>query len=213
VLALITANSLNGMISFVLIFLAYIVNQNGVKSLLRGTMLVGIVMILIFSLVQLKVIDVSNITGDINRKIQGLTGTYSYSSEGSGVERKRAIFTALSIFLAHPVLGVAYQGFLSIVGRISMGDTYIMTCSPLNWFALYGIFFGILANVGYSASFLDGENSKTSNLLIIVALISIISAQSMDSSAFIWILIFYGFQKILIPRTFHNESSSIEDVI
>lgn len=206
----ITCDSTNGYITGALIVISYLFMTTSRKDIdrsekiLRRVLWCGCIGIVIVACITYN--SNSFIMG-VMEKIQGLSASYTYSSVGTGIERRRAFDVALKIFLNNPITGLGYRGMITYISNLSSGK-FIMTCSPLNWFARFGLVYGILANTSYICMFLK-KKGVLSTIALIVAIFSMISAQAVGSDFMTCIIMMYGFvdaKRILIKRSKVNES-------
>ncbi len=198
-LALLTCYSTNGFLSAMLIFLAFFLNKGSFES--KRSQRIRIAMIIAVCAVILVLIFgnntiVNKLWKEIMDKLTGLTVSYDFSDNGTGLERRRSLDVAMDLYLRRPFFGNGYAGRLKYIYNLNENG-FIMTFSPLNWFADFGTFYGIIANLGYLAAFAGKPKRILSKLVLVVGIISMISAQNVNADIFTWVLIFYGLRKLL----------------
>ena len=212
---LLTCNSTNGYIVAVLITLAYVFNYDRSLTKQQKRVRNGTIIALFVILVGLIVVEssaIGTIVESTLSKLSGLNTSYTYSERGTALERRRAFDIALEIYLQHPVEGYGYTGMRRYVSNLNSSG-FIMTFSPLNWFARYGTVYGILTNLLYVFSFAKEPRKKISRIILVFSLFAMISAQAVTADIFIWVLIFYGFHnlrngtllKVQLKKDIHNE--------
>lgn len=111
------------------------------------------------------------------------------SGQGSGYERWRAVVYAVEAFFVNPIAGIGQKGwqvkFSSVIG----------TATPLNWFGLYGLIYGLCMNIFYlKNAVIRNENGHIRWMLsvaLMVVLIWNISSQNMSRDIFLLIMVFY----------------------
>lgn len=190
----ITCDSTNGYITGALIVISYLFTTTLRKDIdrsekiLRRTLWCSCIGVIIVACITYN--SNSFIMG-VMEKIQGLSASYTYSSVGTGIERRRAFDVALKIFLKNPITGLGYRGIITYISNLSSGK-FIMTCSPLNWFARFGLIYGILANASYICMFLK-KKGVLSTITLITAIFAMISAQAVGSDFMTCIIMMYGF--------------------
>jgi hypothetical protein len=210
--ALLTAYSTNGFISTAIIIVAFSLNSNKLSKIkiyksLKKAIVVFFLLIIIIALIGNEFLI--DLLDEINSKLIELTQHYSYTDLGSGLERKRAFDVAFQAFLHNPLVGVGYSGMERMI-RTLTSTRIILTCAPLNWFARWGIIYGILANFLYLSSFLYKPINNQSKVVLCIGLFSMISAQAVNQDPIIWVLIFYGFGNLKNCRkTNEKEPKSI----
>lgn len=197
-LALLTCGSTNGFVSGVIIILAYVINNNSNESL--NNKIFRLLIVLLFLIIVLDILYNENSTlkvyiDKIVEKLSGLNvSNYSYQETGSALDRRRSFDVALRMFVSNPVIGTGYNGWVVFKKHLSSYD-FIMTFSPLNWFARFGFLYGVLANFFFVTLFCSRIKKIRCKLLIAIAMILMISTQEVTDNQFIWILIFYGFEQ------------------
>lgn len=185
VLSLISCNSTNGFIVAVFVFIAYIFNikkSKNKKISYKNFTLICIISLLAFLILYFN----QNIVQDMLSKIMEFSND-NLKIGGSGFERKRALQISLLAYKSSPIFGLGFTGFINFNSR-----GYITTFSPLNWFTLFGTLYGIIANISFLSFFNKFSNKKNVKLFLYIAALLMISAQSVNSDIFIWIIILYG---------------------
>lgn len=101
-----------------------------------------------------------------------------------------------SIF-GEAALGYGYQG---LADRTYMYTHGMNTCTFLNWFATYGIFYGMTAMVGvirFAASLSKDRLCIGLNIMILFA---ITMSENYIQHASILLILFYGFYPVVMNR-------------
>ena len=115
--------------------------------------------------------------------------TETESESGTTFERIRAVETAISLLSDYFPFGCGW----GVYSYYLLKEDTIMTATPINWFAIYGILYGLIMNVGL---YLGVKRLSRSNLMaigILMAIYSCIISQEV-SSVFISIVpIFYAY--------------------
>lgn len=126
----------------------------------------------------------SNLTLD---KLQDLiNGDSSNISVSSRVD---SIIYPLKSFFASPVWGVGANGlaeWTDVVGHS------MRTCTPINWFARYGLLFGLISNVGFMNVLDSLYMVKTNRILVCILFLLIISSEAYTLNSAILVFVFYG---------------------
>lgn len=191
-----TCDSTNGYITAALIVLAYLAQHNTKDSshkekMLKRGLTAGCIVVLIAAIFTYN--SNSFLIGILD-KLSGLSSSYTYADVGTGLERRRAFDVAIDMFLQNPITGLGYAGMQNY--KLSLSKTnFIMTCSPLNWFARFGLIYGVVANICYIGGFVRRENGMC-KVLLIAAIISMISAQAIGADIVANIMLFYGFSSV-----------------
>lgn len=142
-ITILTTFSTTGYIVFCGLILVYCLNkiffsksENKILKYIVILMLLVIAFFLVYSM----------LPTDIRFQLFGKLASYfenedQYSSTSVRVD---AFKTAISNFFAHPFLGCG-TGIDTIGGSETEG---LMTCTPVNYFAFYGLFVGVVCNLG-----------------------------------------------------------------
>ena len=197
----VVCNSANGFICAVLIFMAYFWERYADALRIRLTIrnsrkwLLPAGAVLVLAVVLLGRSYMTTALQEAWVKVVNLLQPYDNTSVGTSVDRSRAMTTALRIWLEHPITGYGYTGMHAYVLNLN-SQGFIMTFSPLNWFARFGTLYGLLANGGYLAAFCCGLRRKGTALLMAAALLAMIAAQSVNANIYMCVLIFYGCRRL-----------------
>lgn len=203
---IVSCSSTNGYIVAAFIALAYFVDINSEESWFQKRFRRGLIALLSVCVILLVFTNstlFSELTQSVLGKIGGLSTTYTFDERGTSLERRRAFDTALQIWIQHPIVGYGYTGMRSYVRQLNSSG-FIMTCSPLNWFARYGTIYGIIANTCYCFAFVNKPKKIISRVFLAIALFSMISAQAVTADIIIWMLIFYGLENIVNQKPIEN---------
>lgn len=196
-ITLVTCNSTNGFIVTILLITAYFLNNytkldlNKRKKRKSLLVLLGISFLLVVTLYRNELLGL--IEASVS-KIINMKTDYSYSDLGTGLERKRAFDVALKALAQNPITGLGYKGLNNYIQQLN-ANGFIMTFSPLNWFARHGIFYGLLANYFYICFYTHSAKKTVSKFILIIAAVMIISAQAVNADIFTWVIMFYSIQK------------------
>lgn len=135
--------STTGYIVFCGLLLIYCLNEIfGAKSTNKALKYIVILMLLMIVFF----VAYSMLPDDIRFQLFGKLGSYfenknQYSSTSVRVD---AFETAISNFFEHPLLGCGTG-----IDTTGSGETEgLMTCTPVNYFAFYGLFVGLVCNLG-----------------------------------------------------------------
>lgn len=122
-------------------------------------------------------------------KIQAYFDSTSTVGLSSTKVRVLSAVIALQAFFSSPLLGVGMTG-MQKAGQVVSNMT---TCTPLNWFAYYGLGMGIVCNLGlwkFSGRF---EKNIIVKILIMACVILAIISEDYWRNPCILIFVFYGF--------------------
>ena len=122
------------------------------------------------------------------------------SDSGTTFERIRAVHTAISLIVSYFPFGCGWGVYSSYL----INDETILTATPLNWFAVYGLLYGVIMNTGVFLCAKRISNTLLQALSIMLAIFACIISQEV-SSVFISIIpIFYAF-KLSKPQELIND--------
>ena len=130
-------------------------------------------------------------------KFQNLTN-------GSAFERFRAVSIALNSFENNILLGCGWGNWSQ-----SYLNKGILTCTPLNWFAIYGFLYGIITNLGIYLACCQIANSRQSGLLLSICFWMMIFSQDMAGNVIILCIILYAYNDI---RWFRKTNQTVSPV-
>lgn len=108
------------------------------------------------------------------------------ASAGSGYERISALKYAWFAFLHNPITGISstkISGFYN--GNIS-------TFTPLQWFATYGLIYGLICNVCLGLTAFNDKKLSGNNIIKCIALFTMIFSQNMTSNSIVLAFIIYN---------------------
>ena len=111
--------------------------------------------------------------------------------------RYNAIFEVWRAFLEKPLCGYGYQ---NLADRTYMYTLGMNTCTFVNWFATYGIFYGITAMVGIVRFAASLSKDKICIGLNIMILFMITMSENYVQHASILLMLFYGFYPVVVNR-------------
>ena len=171
-LSVVTTFSTTGYIALALIFMLYLVKTENVdtKILFGVGGLIAVFCVFLVFKDQLTVADENGLVGKI---------IYFFDNKGyeyqSGMHLTTAsirffsIIKPLECFFKHPVFGMGYQGLLTETFQFTRGA---MSCTFVNWFAVYGFFFGLIMIIGYMN--VARQSSTKNSMQFIVFLILLV---------------------------------------
>lgn len=190
IFTLITTFSTAAYISFAVLFLVFVLSS---KSISRRT---RIIIIALFSILVLLLINYL-FSKSLNHAYVFIKLTETDSDEGTTFERIRAIQTAMKLIWEYFPTGAGW----GVYSNYLLNKGTILTATPLNWFALYGFFYGILMNFGIflGAKRLAGNALQT--IGIAAGIVCVILSQEVSSVYIVTIPILYAYAKSYNKRT------------
>ena len=202
-IAQITTMSTNGLFSLVLIYFLYFIRRNSYrnfvdysthnsesieKSTKRFLMLFFVVALIAVIFFFIKMPD------RLDFFIGKIRELNSSSTFGSGYERMEAIRIAVEAVCKNPIFGLTATG----VGELANGR--ITTFTPIQWFATYGLVYGLFCNFAFWLYGYDKEDKTIANILKSLTLFSMVISQNMTTNGIVLAMIFYNVGKRLIRR-------------
>ncbi|KZL89725.1 O-antigen ligase family protein [Clostridium magnum] len=180
--ALLSTFSTNGFITVSIFFIAYFLKKHNQLNRTQIKKIKGICGVIVIIAIFIFVTNNSIWLFLINK----LSELNSSSTAGSGFERFRAFKYATETFLENPVFGVGQEGWITIF------NGYIATFTPINWFALYGIIYGLLCIILYVRIITVGKSNVVSMAIQFVGLLTLIVSQNVSNYFVIIIIILYN---------------------
>lgn len=102
--------------------------------------------------------------------------------------RMESIILGLRLFFRNPVTGIG-RGLDQLKEAMGNGTA---SCTPVNWFAQYGVFVGLLSLVGLVRAIRQHTRTTTQMIsLLVIALLSV-SSEAFNYSPTIYFIVFYG---------------------
>lgn len=200
-ITLLTTLSTSGYICGILLAFAFVVSRNNVSTRLKRRISILFFIAIIGSVVFLVANpDKSAFLLSKLSEISFSTNNIDSLTKGSGYERWRSVVYAIEVFVSSPIIGVGQVGWLKkFTGGV------IGTATPINYFGLYGIFYGCIMNWFYfrNARIIEikGFFDVLAASIIIVEFALNIMSQNMASDMIIILLVFYGAKEFAGPRT------------
>lgn len=106
--------------------------------------------------------------------------------------RINAIIYPFNTFLSEPYFGVGYDQYLFIQERFCDN---MATCTFINWLCLFGVVGGIIPILGCLRFFTVNNHKFVTNCALFVFTMLLFSTENFIIITFIYMLIFYGFNK------------------
>lgn len=126
----------------------------------------------------------------------------STSQVSSAAVRYYALIKPLQEFVKHPLFGCGVAGLSQNLYQYTKG---MNTCTFVNWFAVYGIFFGSVMLCGFvKLSHRLGKNWLMSLGVVVVLFIATMSENYVNSAGMI-LLAFYGYAQSFVTEKAHED--------
>ena len=103
-----------------------------------------------------------------------------------------SIVKPIAVFFENPILGCGYNGLSEKIWNYTFG---MNTCTFINYFAVYGLAYGVIMLVGYfkNVKILNGSNNPFRNFLLFVFMFLITSTEDYVNNSFFLLLVLYGY--------------------
>lgn len=184
IVAILTTVSTLGIICMIVLFLSYITTSHTFvsKRLKFSVIILSFIAMITFLFMDAEFLfnvfsklDITRLDLDISTR-----------------DRIFSIIFPFRSFIKSPITGVGVTQFLAIVNSVCNGIT---TCTFLNWLCMYGVLGGFIPVFGCIIFFLSNKYSFFTKIGLFVFSLLIFSTEDFIYFIFIFILIFYGFQK------------------
>lgn len=199
-IGVLTTMSTNGYITFILIFFSYFISKKDKVSKRISRRIIGLFTIVICVAVLILYFN-ENLWIFLTSK---LTEFDSSQTTGSGVDRWNAMKKSFGIFLENPIFGKSQHKFANLL------DGQIATFTPFNWFAQYGLIYGIICNTIFLSLALFKHDNIWALILRLGALVTLVMSQNVSSYLVIFIIVFYIFIFYFCKKS-TKEKISIEE--
>lgn len=184
VVTILSTVSTLGIVCMAILFLAFLTTDDKVSSKrIKGFVFVGAAFALVFLFA-----FGGNFIYHVFNKLSFSGNTINGSTE----VRINAVIYPLKTFLSEPYLGVGYDKYLFIQERFCDN---MATCTFINWLCLFGIFGGTIPIVGCLRFFTINSHKFLTNFALFVFTMLLFSTENFIIVAFIYILIFFGYNK------------------
>lgn len=104
-------------------------------------------------------------------------------------------------FFSSPFWGIGQQGYEKIASSIGHS---MFTCTPINWVATYGIFYGITYFRGLKKMISGMTHNGFQTFIVFFTICVSISSEALTSNLLFAILVFYGLKKTYVKRNIYN---------
>lgn len=117
--------------------------------------------------------------------------------------RYYAIIKPIEAFFVKPILGMGYFGLRDYTYTYTLG---MNTCTFVNWFATYGIFFGCVMISGIYKISKKITKNRLMCFLVIIILFIITGSENYVNNGFVVLFVLYGFKSSILGGKPVNES-------
>lgn len=181
--AVVTTFSSAGFITTAIILLAFMWNKNDLNKSVKKK-------ITFLSIISIALIIYLYINGYFGHYGTVFQKFLEFSGNGSAFERMNAVNLALKTIGNNPLLGTGWGNWANTF--LSSG---ILTCTPLNWFAIYGVLYGCVCNAGIFLTGIHNATNRMAGILIAISIFFAVVSQDVSGDALILIIIFYAYSE------------------
>lgn len=193
--SVITTYSTTGYIGMIFVFVFLYLKKGtsyNTKIILMVLAVVGALLVLFNPKVNNLLLgaSLSNGQSTVFGKIINLFDSGSNNRVTSASVRYNAVFEVMKAFFERPVIGYGYQGLIERTYYYTHG---MNTCTFINWFAVYGLFYGLLSFGGmvrFSSKIGKGILCRS---VVVMILFVITMSENYVQNAFLVSLVLYGF--------------------
>lgn len=188
IIAILTTLSTTGYLAMAVILLLPVVKKKVVNKKIRNII---ISIIICITLVVLISPDFLNI---VFGKVNGLflnKGELSQNISGSAKIRYYSLIKPIEVFIENPFFGVGYKGVIEKTWDFVYG---MPTCTFINWFAMYGFFYGVVMFAGLIRFAIKiSHYNRIAFAFSLLGLLIVMISENYVNAPIFFILVFYGF--------------------
>lgn len=199
-IALFSTFSTTGYLCFALIILIYlsVKKRNKMEKILVITLIIGVIIFVLPSYYPRFIGSDSEVFGKIYNFNQYRNDYLNGTFNSSVSIRLFSITMPFDIFLKNPILGVGHDNLVEMTSRFTRGS---ITCTFINWFAIYGILYGIIMILGYMKLAKQIQSNKVVKALLFITLLMIICTEDFSQNAVYTGLAVYGYKAVVDNQT------------
>ena len=103
-----------------------------------------------------------------------------------------SIIKPIEVFFNKPIFGYGYSGLSEYLWQFTFG---MNTCTFINYFAVYGVFYGLIMMVGFlrNARFVNKTGRGIISLLVFITFFLITASEDYVNNSFFVLLVLYGY--------------------
>ena len=116
----------------------------------------------------------------------------TYGETGSTSVRSESIKYGIEQFFKSPIWGIGQTGQEWIANKVGHR---MMTCTPINYFAFYGLLCGVLSFVGFFKCMELKSKTLTQSILLVSVLLLTMSSENFTFNPILSTFMFYGYKK------------------
>lgn len=189
-LAMITTFSTAGYVTFLFVVLTAVLSGT-YDSTMKKSYKVAIVITIIALMFSTYIMN--NVNGGLYNALIGKVENYSHNKDAyssTGV-RMSAIIDGINIFKDNPLFGAGITNFKEIFA-MRYGHS-MTTCTYVNWFAMYGFFYGVIMLVGTYRFVAFLTDKRFIRVMLFISMLLAITSEDYVLNPSILILTLYGF--------------------
>lgn len=189
-ITLFTTYSTTGYIVGSIIVLVFVLHSLTVEKRKKQKQILVFVCVIIILLI-VGLITYNNLPENAKYQVFGKVAYYAESGNYSSTSvRMDAIIYPFKHFLENPFFGKGIEGLSK--AAISIGYN-MNTSTPINWFARYGIFMGLIMNYGLYRLCMRFECRKLIKILLFIAILLALFSEEYTRNPSVLVFVFYGY--------------------
>ena len=193
---IITTFSTTGYIALFIILYIFVFSKKELKKMVPSLVLIFLA---IFGFQDLFSSVLDSTSSTVFGKLENFFYNEEYGNNWGALTSSQiryfSVVKVLEVFINHPLIGVGYNNLNKLLFLFTSG---MNTCTFLNYFAVYGMFYGIICLLGYwNISTILGRGKN--KLLIFFLFFVITMSENYIHSFIFYVFIFYGYK---IDRVF-----------
>ena len=187
--------STTGIVAVLLLCLYLVLTSNQDRSLRRKIIIVCLIAVIVLLPFQSLFFDQN--TNSTFGKILGYINTSDSGKVSSTSIRVNAITKCFQAFIEKPILGWGFDGLRDRTYEYTFG---MNTCTFINYFAAYGIFFGVIVISGLWKFSKKLSYKGIDAIFIIIFFFIITSTENYVHNALFFAISFYGYSQLYLEK-------------
>lgn len=184
IITMLSTSSTLGIICMVMLLAAFVLTDNNYISFrFKAIVIAGCIFALLFTIIYGQSF-LHQVFSKLDMSGQSINGSTS-------VRINAIIYPGLA-FLENPAFGVGYDEYFIIQERFCQD---MATCTFVNWLCLFGVIGGIFPIIGAIRYFVVNEHTFFTKCILFVFALCLFSTENCIIINFMYMLVFYGFQK------------------
>ena len=186
--------STTGYVCLMLLIALAVNKESRSFKMMRAGLIIAALLIFYFSLQDTSIAFLQyTMFGKIRMILNYQEGVKTYASS-----RVDSIVLPLRYFISNPIIGIGERGYSQIAGIA--GHT-MFTCTPVNYFARYGLIFGGISLWGIIKLFAKESISVVNGIVLALCLLITLSTEAFTLNPILTCMIMYGYGRSISEET------------